>query len=194
MTGNPPEGVPADGTLHWDEPADGTTPPTVLAATTSIDIDPDEPIQWWRPGWRDVLPHIGWRWLFLALLVGTVLLMIAGMLWGLPRDVALILGAKAIFLISGAMLASGAYVAGRAVRARREPFCIFCGYSLSNLPDNHRCPECGRPYTWAVIAEYRRSPESFIARWNARRSLPPAPTPFAAGSTPRRRRSRDGTE
>ena len=43
----------------------------------------------------------------------------------------------------------------------QEPFCIHCGYDLTGLPDHHTCPECGRPYTFATINEYRRDPHWF---------------------------------
>jgi len=84
------------------------------------------------------------------------------------------------------------YVIRRAVRARREPFCIHCGYNLSGLPDNYRCPECGRPYTWRLIAEYRRDPRWFIERYKARQKLPPAGPTLPAGPSAKPRR-RDGT-
>ena len=83
------------------------------------------------------------------------------------------------------------YVFRRAAKARREPFCIFCGYNLTGLPDRYRCPECGRPYTWQLIAEYRRDPAWFRERWRLHRELPPADAPFEAGPVQRRRK--DGT-
>jgi hypothetical protein len=79
----------------------------------------------------------------------------------------------------------------KGVRARTDLFCVHCGYSLEGLPDHHRCPECGRPYHFWVVEEYKRDPDWFIMRWKARRRLPPAAEPFAAGEV-RRRRGRDG--
>jgi len=97
----------------------------------------------------------------------------------------------AMLLIASAISITG-YVLNRAIRARKEPFCIFCGYSLNGLPDHYRCPECGRPYTWDQIEEYRQDPQWFIERWKARQSLPPADAPLEAKPS-RRPRSRDGT-
>ena len=81
---------------------------------------------------------------------------------------------------------------GSALRARREPFCIHCGYSLQGLPDHYPCPECGRPNCLRLIDEYRRDPAWFIARCRARLTLPSTHVPFSAGSVRSRRRSRDG--
>ena len=53
------------------------------------------------------------------------------------------------------LISLAGYGLRRAAQARREPFCIFCGYNLTGLPDHYRCPECGRPYTWQMIEEYR---------------------------------------
>jgi hypothetical protein len=100
--------------------------------------------------------------------------------------------AKMGLLLIAAAISVVGYVLNRAVRARREPFCIFCGYNLTGLPDHYRCPECGRPYTWSEIEEYRQDPQWFIERWKARQSLPPADVPLAAKPS-RRPRSRDGT-
>ena len=79
------------------------------------------------------------------------------------------------------------------IRARREPFCIHCGYGLTGLPDNHACPECGRRYSFRIIDEYRRDPHWFIERYRASRLLPKPDAPFAAGTITGKRRSRDGT-
>ena len=79
-----------------------------------------------------------------------------------------------------------------AVRQRPDPFCIHCGYSLTGLPDGHRCPECGRTFSFRVIEEYRRDSHWFIQRYKMRHDLPVAEVPFAAGEV-RRARSRDGT-
>ncbi len=100
--------------------------------------------------------------------------------------------AKPALLLIAAGISIGGYVLKRAVQARKEPFCIFCGYNLTGLPDAYRCPECGRPYTWAEIEEYRRDPQWFIERWKARRALPPPDQPLEAKPS-RRPRSSDGT-
>jgi len=106
----------------------------------------------------------------------------------------LVVGVKMFVTTAAIAIALAGYVIRRAIQARKEPFCIFCGYNLTGLPDGHRCPECGRSISWAVIAEYRRDPQWFIERWKAHRELPPASEPFHAGVHARRKRARDGTE
>jgi hypothetical protein len=79
------------------------------------------------------------------------------------------------------------------VARRKEPFCIHCGYELTGLPDHHNCPECGRPFCFAIIDEYRRDPHWFIERYNKRHEIPRADVPFQAGAVRSKRKSRDGT-
>ena len=45
----------------------------------------------------------------------------------------------------------GRHVRAVAVRALQSELaiCLHCDYSLSGLPAQHRCPECGRPYDLA---------------------------------------------
>jgi hypothetical protein len=83
-------------------------------------------------------------------------------------------------------------LASHSIRQRKEPFCIHCGYDLSGLPDNHTCPECGEPYSWRIIDEYRRDPDWFIERYKKRNDIPAADVPFEARPSARKR-SRDGT-
>lgn len=153
----------------------------------------EPPITWWRPGWRDIVATVGWIWILLVVmaavvaLASVVLLLLAGLtLMGVLIKPLLVLGGGAIALIG--------YVIQKGIQARRDPFCIFCGYCLIGLPDNHRCPECGRPYTWQQIDDYRRDPQWFIERWKARQTLPPADPPVDTGPVRPRRRSRDGTD
>ncbi len=165
-------------------------PPEVVATPHQVHRSVGDDVQWWRPSWRDGWQFVGWRWVFLLPTVLLVVSLFPPMirLWA-PF---LALGLKlAIFMVAVALTLAG-YVFRRAARARTEPFCIFCGYNLSGLPDHYRCPECGRPYTWRLIAEYRRDPQWFIERYRALRKLPPSDQPFTAGAV-RRRRSRDGT-
>lgn len=164
-------------------------PPTVLATPHEVHRSVGADVAWWRPGWRDAWQFVGWRWVFL---LPTVVL--AGSLFPpLNRLWAplLALGIQLAVLMVAVALTLAGYVFRRAARARTEPFCIFCGYNLTGLPDHYRCPECGRPYTWRLIAEYRRDPQWFIERYRALRALPPSDQPFVAGV--RRRKSRDGT-
>ena len=104
-----------------------------------------------------------------------------------------ILFIKLAILFGGATISLSLYLIRNAVRSRHEPFCIFCGYNLKGLPDNYRCPECGRHYTFKMIDEYRSDPAWFIQRWRARQQLPPSDQPFDVPADAPRRRSRDGT-
>jgi predicted RNA-binding Zn-ribbon protein involved in translation (DUF1610 family) len=81
---------------------------------------------------------------------------------------------------------------GSAMRARPDPFCIHCGYSLQGLPDHYPCPECGRPNCLRLIDEYRQDPAWFIARCKSRLVHPSTHAPFTAGPIQSRRKSRDG--
>jgi hypothetical protein len=167
----------------------GPLPPEVVATPGHVRPGPSGEITWWRPGWGDMWRHVGWRWVFLLPTLLFLLLLVPS----LRRFHAafLVLEVKLLVSMGAVALTLAGYVFRRAAKARREPFCIFCGYNLTGLPDNYRCPECGRPYTWRLIAEYRRDPQWFIERYRAQRRLPPADQPFAAG--PVRRRRRDGT-
>jgi hypothetical protein len=166
----------------------GPVPPNVVA--TPSQLAPGEHITWWRPGWHDTWRYVGWRW---VLLTPSLLLLIFLFLPLRLYYVNLyVIAGKLALLMAAVALTLMGFVFRRAARARQEPFCIFCGYNLTGLPDNYRCPECGRPYTWRLIAEYRRDPQWFIERYRAMSRLPPRDEPFPAGPV-RRRRSRDGT-
>jgi len=154
----------------------------------------DELIRWWRPGWGELVRHVGYRWVFLVPAVVLLVLGLASLFFTPVAGSLALLGVKMIGIGVAVAVSLAAYVIRVAVQARTEPFCIFCGYDLTGLPDHYRCPECGRQYTWELIAEYRRDPQSFIHRWKALRKLPESYPPFAAGAVPRRHRAKDGTE
>ncbi len=184
----PLPGLPDDLTRPLEE----QLPPEIVATPSHVQELPGQDIMWWRPGWHDVWQYVGYRWIFLIPAIG--LLVMFGMALYMPFLLGplAVLGVKLFIFMAAVFLSLAGYVIRRAVRARKEPFCIYCGYNLSGLPDNYRCPECGRPYTWQLIAEYRRDPHWFIDRYKAHRRLPPADEPFAAGPVVRRR-TRDGT-
>lgn len=184
-------------TLDYERPLhplDGENRPSEPVRTPLGDPSSDPVTQWYRPSWRDGLRYVGYRWIFLTPAVALVVLAVA-VVWH-PSLATWILrfGYKLITVVAGVAAWLFGHVIRQAAQARKEPFCIFCGYNLTGLPDNHRCPECGRPYTWAMIDEYRRDPQWFIERWKARRQLPGPPEPFAAGPVRRKKRARDGTE
>ena len=175
-------------------PLERAVPAPIHATPAQLAIESNEEPTWWRPGWHDVKHLVGWRWLLLLPAV-IVLLLFAGGWYFVPlRGAAIAIGFKLGLVVFAFAVSLIGYVTRMAIRARSEPFCIFCGYSLIGLPDNYRCPECGRPYTHALIAEYRKDPNWFIERWKQSKRVPDAPKAFESGSTPRRRRATDGTE
>lgn len=151
----------------------------------------DEDTQWYRPSWSQTAALVGWRWILCLPLAALVALLVLLPGWTVQI---LINGWKLIVFAIAVPLAGFASAARNAVRNRRDPFCIHCGYSLIGLPDGHRCPDCGEPFRHALIDEYRRDPDFFIQRHKALQSLPPPlDTAFNAGPVRRKRRSNDGT-
>lgn len=141
--------------------------------------------QWWTPDWLDVSRTIGWWWLILGpiliILIGGPLVSLAmgkwgliagGMIWGLKT--ALFLGAAALTIVITATR--------RATAARKDPFCIHCGFSLVGHEDIElQCPECGRPCSRAMCDEYRKDPRFFRERYRAARRTRSDDAPFLAG-------------
>lgn len=166
-------------------------PSEPLGTPTDIPVPPEDGMPWWRPGWRDIIPHIGYRWVFLLPAVLVVALFLASWIFPGLRSLFFILGFKLLLIVIAIAVSLAGYFIRVATRVRTEPFCIHCGYNLTGLPDHYRCPECGRRYTWQAINEYRRDPQWFIERYYLQRKLPPPPAPFTTGKL--RRRSRDGT-
>ena len=169
-------------------PIDVVPPPTLASPADVGDAGPDVPF--WRPTWRDAARHLGWRWVLFLPAVGVGGLLASFPWW--PRGAWWpVLGQLKLLLWAGglAVVAAGAAVKSTIAR-RTDPFCIHCGYDLTGLPDGHACPECGRPFTLAAIAEYRRDPAWFAQRVRARTPTPM--TSITAGPV-RRKRSRDGT-
>jgi len=153
-------------------------------------------VPFWKPGLLDVIANIGRRWTRLLPPLGLIVLLMLGFL--LPGEFGILwyFGIKtlilAIFWIGGVIMES----AWSVVKARKDPFCIHCGYGLEGLPDNYTCPECGRPYNFRLIEEYRRDPKWFMQRWRSGRQLPAMAPPTNAILRPAgapRRKSRDGT-
>lgn len=167
--------------------------PQVIASPSHLTVGEGEQLVWWRPGWIESfrLLSLGWKTLYAVLFTLFGAITFFTYWWSLGQAL-LPIWVKLLLTLFGLVAVSFGAVVKRAARARKEPFCIHCGYNLTGLPDHHRCPECGRPYEWRIIDEYRRDPDSFIQRYEALRRLPTAAKPFEAG-TQRRPRRRDGT-
>ena len=172
-------------------PIEKALPPGIVATPSDVRAEVGEEINWWLPGWRDTAKLIGWRFVYLTPLV-LLLMVLAGAVFLRPlRTVLFLSGIHLMLFIGGVAISLTVHFFRIAAHARKEPFCIHCGYNLTGLPDNYRCPECGRPYEWRVIDEYRRDPMWFQRRWKMQKRLPTPSKPFEAGSV--RKKPRDGT-
>ena len=165
------------------------------SAASPCDVSPvrGEDVPFWLPDWRASMRYMGWRWILLLIPAAVIGLLGFSWYYGVGLSVALWYPfIKIIIIVCAIPVGLFFKMTKDAIAQRREPFCIHCGYELAGLPDHYRCPECGLPYTWAVIEEYRRDPHWFIRRWKVQHELPPGFEPFAAGAS-KRARSRDGT-
>jgi hypothetical protein len=184
------------GHTHSDQPPPDANKGSIEEPTWPLqgNLVTEEVTRWYRPSWRDGVRHLGYRWIYMTPAVALLFLGVAVVFRPEMAGLLIRFGYKLITVVIAISAWLVGYAIRQAVQSRKEPFCIFCGYNLTGLPDNYRCPECGRPYTWAMIDEYRRDPQWFIERWKARRELPTAAEPFDAGPVRRRKRARDGTE
>lgn len=177
--------------LEKQVPRDAAASPTELLPAY---VDQGAEPRWYLPSAAETARLLGWRWILFAPAITLIVLV----LW-IPTEPAMIqflIGWWKLWVIAGALPAGVAInMAKHAIRSRRDPFCIHCGYGLTGLPDGHTCPECGRQFLHRIIEEYRRDPHWFIKRHRMAASLPKADVPFEARVTtsPRRKRSRDGT-
>jgi hypothetical protein len=162
-----------------------------------VDVSPGPAADdlWWKPGWPDIIRSVGWHWILVLPAAGVIALCVMGFFR--PHYLGLFwwLGFKGLVWALAIPVMLLADVARRATGARKEPFCIHCGYTLTGLPNQGLCPECGSVYSPAMIDEYRRDPKWFIQRFKAQKNLPKQDVPlppvsFVGG---KRRRSRDGT-
>lgn len=165
-------------------------PPENLASPGEFDWPAD--VTWWKPGLAETLKHVGWRWLLVLPAAAVIAVLVMSPFHPVLWQVMFLGGGKLLIFIVGLPFAMAGRALKVAVKERREPFCIHCGYGLTGLPDFHKCPECGRPYSFKLIEEYRRDPSWFIQRWKQRHDVPVRDAPFMAGPVASKR-SRDGT-
>lgn len=191
MPGTDPAPRPANAPslpLHERIPTEPLASPAHLLAHTGE-------VRWWKPTWRDSWRYMGWRWVLF--LPAAALVCAIAAVFIEPRNFQYVwfLGPKLLIMLLCLPFIAAGYAMKLGVQARKEPFCIHCGYELSGLPDHHHCPECGMPYDFKAIDEYRRDPDWFIQRFKAQQGTRPEQAPFDTGAARpgRRRRSRDGT-
>jgi len=175
-------------------PLERTAPAPILATPSQMKLASDDEPTWWQPGWEDVRRFVGWRWILLAPALLCIAAFIGGWYFAPLRGAAVAVGVKLGLVVFAFAVSLAGYVTRMALKAGSEPFCIYCGYNLTGLPDDYRCPECGREYTHAIIAEYRKDPHWFIERWRQSHRTPQPSQPFVSGPVPRRNRAKDGTE
>ncbi|HEV8604368.1 MAG TPA: hypothetical protein VGQ99_03320 [Tepidisphaeraceae bacterium] len=144
----------------------------LLLSPSDIPADPDGSLPWWKPSWTDVAQRLGWRWLYL--IPATLVLVLA--IWAIFSRAWFIniwwWGGKLWIWIGAGAVGAVVEAMRQATKARAEPFCIHCGYTLSGLPDQHICPECGRPYSFQLIKEYQHDPKWFVQRWKSQHGNP----------------------
>ncbi len=147
-------------------PADmGQAPDDALNPEHMLPLEEDGP--YWRPGVLGLLKVVGWRWVILgpALIVAI----------GLPIEAALnlrllpmVAGFLKIWIFAvGVGVSIVLWAARNAVKARKDEFCIHCGYTLDGLGESGACPECGRPFHLSIVHEYRKDPHFFATRRKA---------------------------
>ena len=82
-------------------------------------------------------------------------------------------GAKVLALTLAVPVIAWGHLRDKATKARRDPFCLHCGWTLNGLPQEGNCPECGRAFKMQVVEMFRRDPAWVIAYWRSAHKPPP---------------------
>ena len=120
---------------------------------------------WWRPRWREVLRRTPWAWAMLAPILVGVALVAGGAVAGPGHGAVFWVGMKILLLALVIPAVTWDHLRHNVIRARLDPFCIHCGWTLTGLPQEGRCPECGRAYRMKVVEMFRRDPQWVMAYW-----------------------------
>ena len=130
-------------------------------------------IRWWRPPASQTFRRIPWRWLLALPAAASVGMLVAAHFASGQRGFLFYMGIKLLVLTLLLPVLAWDHYRQRAIRARPDPFCPHCGWTLTGLPQEGRCPECGEPYRAAVVEMYRRDPQWVRAYWEFDRRPPP---------------------
>ena len=122
---------------------------------------------WWRPPLGQVVRQVRWTWVLVLPLVFGLALLALGLVWGGADAVGFWVGLKVLLLTILAPVAMWEHLRHKVIRARADPFCIHCGWTLRGLPDEGNCPECGRTYSMKVVQMFRQDPQWVIAYWRS---------------------------
>ena len=141
------------------------------------------PERWYLPTWFERLTLMKWRVLYFVPVV-LMLPLVCLFPW------LLLFWWKILIIAVGVPISAAIRAAKNAIHLRKEPFCIHCGYDLTNLPDGHMCPECGLQFFLTEIDDYRRDPHWFIKR---RQHYHPNPGGAIDAGPRRSRKPLDGT-
>lgn len=106
-----------------------------------------------------------WLWLLIVPLLFGLALLIAGLRSGGTLAFLFWLELKLILLTVAVPVVFWEHYRNRLIRARSDPFCVHCGWTLVGLPDEGKCPECGRPYRMKVVTMFRADPRWVMSYW-----------------------------
>lgn len=161
----------------WLVTAENTASPSQLRPR-----DPGE-VRWYLPTWGERLKLMGWRNVLWLPALALVALIIFELPYGLRFKYIgyWIAWWKPLVVLIGVPFSMAIARARTALKDRKDPFCIHCGYSTLGLEEGHPCPECGEPTSTPLCREYQRDPHWFIERYKTRHQVPTADVPFEVG-------------
>jgi hypothetical protein len=123
-------------------------------------------VVWWRPSLREVLRQAGWCWLALVLPISVAgAISVAAFIGGRSYLLLWWVGLRLTFIALAIPFLLWDHLKTKVYKARQDPFCIHCGYTVMGLPEEGKCPECGRPYRMSVIQMFRHDPQWVMAHW-----------------------------